>query len=153
MRSRMGDAFDTQIEQYFAIEAKIDQLEAFHKSQLAPLKAMREKLRTLMLTMLQDSGQQSAKTARGTVYQLTRTSASLIDPFEFQRHVIGTESWELLDWRANKTAVVDFMETHAGLLPPGVKVTQMLDIGVRAPAKTRSRKVDDASNDTSGDTS
>ena len=45
------------------------------------------------------------------------------------------------------------METHAGLLPPGVKVTQMLDIGVRAPAKPRSRKVDDASNDTSGDTS
>jgi hypothetical protein len=133
-------SFETRLVQYRQLEAKIDAMEEEHKARVMPFKEAREKLRALMLKMLHDSGQDSAKTAVGTVYRLTRTSVSLDDPTEFRRHVIGSENWDLIDWKANKSAVADYATMNEGQLPPGVKVTQMLDIGVRAPAAPRTRK-------------
>ena len=115
------DTFDLRIAQYHRLEAKIDEIETEQKEKLRPYKEAREKLRALMLGMLNDSGQESAKTSAGTVYKTTRSSASLEDPEAFKRHVIGSENWDLLDWKANLTAAQDFASANDGELPPGVK--------------------------------
>jgi hypothetical protein len=52
--------------------------------------------------------------------------------------VIGTEQWDLLDKKANVTAVTDYLNEN-GVLPPGVKYSTRFDVGVRAPTKPASK--------------
>lgn len=132
--------FETRLAQLRSLEAKIKSVEDVVKVKLQPYKDAREKLRALLLEMLNQSGQDSAKTTAGTVYKTKKQSASLDDPDAFKRHVIGTESWDMLDWKANLTAALDFAEVNQGQLPPGVKLNSLVIIGVRAPVPTRKRK-------------
>lgn len=136
----MTNTFEHRLSQYRQLEGKIKEMEDAHKATMLPYNDARIKLRALLLQMLQDTGQESAKTAAGTVYKIVKVSASLDDREEFKRHVIGAEMWDLIDWRANKTAVMDYSAMNGGALPPGVKVTQILEIGVRAPASPRKRQ-------------
>lgn len=78
------------------------------------------------------SGVTSIKTKCGTVTSSTRYTASLEDAEAFMRHVIGTESWDLLDRRANATAVRAFVDAN-GQLPPGAKLSALRTIGVTRP--------------------
>lgn len=131
------DSFEHRLVQYRKLEAKIKELADEHKKRMEPFSDAREKLRAHLLDMLNKSGQDSAKTTAGTVYKTTKQSASLDNPEQFKRHVIGSENWDLLDWKANITAVMDFALQNEGQLPPGVKITQKLDIGVRAPVNRK----------------
>lgn len=134
------DSFQKRIEQHRIIDAKIKAMKEEFEEKLRPYKEGKEKLRGYLLEMLIKSGQDSAKTISGTVYRLTRSSASLEDVEAFRRHVIGTETWDLLDWKANITAVEDFLKANDHL-PPGVKITRLADIGVRAPTGSRKTTV------------
>lgn len=78
------------------------------------------------------TGVTSIKTKCGTVTASTRYTASLEDADSFMRHVIATESWDLLDRRANATAVRAFVEAN-GQLPPGAKLSALRTIGVTRP--------------------
>lgn len=66
----------------------------------------------------------------GTAYKKLTTSVTVADQREFRRHVIGSEHWDLIDWRANKTAVTDGVEKGEGL-PPGVNFNQFFTVGIR----------------------
>lgn len=66
----------------------------------------------------------------GTAYKKRSVSVTIADKREFQRHVIGSEEWELADWRANKTAIEGLVEKGEGL-PPGVNYTSFMSIGIR----------------------
>ena len=135
--------FVKRIEQSRKLDAIIKaKMDAFAE-EMRPYRDVKEKLRAAMLDMLNKSGQDSAKTEAGTVYRTTKVSCSLEDPELFRRHVIGTESWELADWKANSTACVDFVEANSHL-PPGVKMTTMQDVGVRAPVARKSTAADRA---------
>jgi hypothetical protein len=83
---------------------------------------------------LASMGVESFKTEHGTAFTKTETSVTVADATEFKRHVIGTEDWGLIDFRANKTAVKEFVENNEGLLPPGVNMTQTAIVQVRKPA-------------------
>ena len=126
--------YATRAQQYVALRAKKKEIQDRHKVELQPINDILDKLEGLFLDFLNNTGQDSAKTPGGTFYRTTRNTASLEDPAEFMRHVIGTESWDLLDKKANVSAVKDFLETHK-VLPPGVKFTSDYTVGVRAPAK------------------
>lgn len=130
------DTFEHRLTQYRTLDAKIKAMSDEFKAKMEPYTEAKEKLRAHLLDMLNKSGQDSAKTQAGTVYKTTKRTASLDDPEAFKRHVIGSENWDMLDWKANITAVEDFAASNDGQLPPGVKVSQKLDIGVRAPTKS-----------------
>jgi hypothetical protein len=49
---------------------------------------------------------------------------------EFRRHVIGTEQWDLADWKANKTVVTELVDSDEGV-PPGVNFSAMAGVGIR----------------------
>lgn len=121
------------------LEAKMKEISDRHKAELEPFNAMKIKLRGLLLQQLQDTGQQNTATPNGGCHQINRITVSLDDPDEFMRHVIGTEEYGLLDRKANKTAVEEYLHEH-GALPPGVKYTVMLDIGLTAPTKANLAK-------------
>lgn len=117
-----------------ALKAKITEIEAAHSEQLAPYKGMLVQLNQIFLAHLNATGGQNFSCDQGGFHKITRISVSLENPSEFMSHVIGSESWDLLDRKANATAVADYLKTN-GILPPGVKQTMKLDIGVTAPVK------------------
>jgi hypothetical protein len=132
--------FELRIGQRRALDAKITEIQRAHKEQLKPYKDALDKLDVLLLDMLTQSKQENARTNAGTVYKTTKYTASITNLPEFQRHVIGTESWDLVDWKANLTATKEFA-TENKALPPGVKLSARVDIGVTAPAKPKGEKL------------
>lgn len=83
-----------------------------------------------MLDLLNGMGIDSISSPRGTVYKKVMTSVTIADAREFRRHVIGSEAWNLLDWRANKTAVNELIESGEAL-PPGLNRNQTQGVGFR----------------------
>ena len=120
-----------RIGQYVALRDKKKAIQDKHKAELKPYNDALETLEMVMLGYLNqiNTDNTSAKGV-GTVYKTIKKSASIADGAEFQRHVIGTESWNLIDWKANATAVETFMQEHEQPVP-GVNFTQHVTVGVR----------------------
>jgi len=124
-----------RIGQIRTLEAKIKDIKA---TQIKPLDELAEQLRNSVIAYLQSTNQLNAKTSEGTAYLSRRVSYSLEDPDSFRRHVIGTEQWELADWKANKTAMDDLVLKKEAL-PPGVIRNSEVVLGVNAPPKPRTK--------------
>jgi len=130
--------FEWGITKARALKAKINTIKEKQKEELAPYNAALEKLENYLLDALNKTKQDNASTPAGGCHKIHRISVSLENPEEFKRHVIGAEAWDLLDWKANVTAVDDYLLANAHL-PPGVKRSEMLDIGLTAPRKKKPR--------------
>ena len=63
-----------------------------------------------------------------------RYSASLADPKAFMDYIKTHEAWDLLDRKANATAVKEFV-AEKGFLPPGANLSAIRTINVRRPTK------------------
>lgn len=126
----MSHTIETRIDQYVKLRDLIKQKDDEHKEQMAPYRDLLDKLNSTLLDYLNKAGADSAATKVGTVYRTVKESASLEDADSFMRHVIGTESWELLERKANLAAVREFV-TENGALPPGVKMSSIQVVGVR----------------------
>lgn len=83
-----------------------------------------------LLATLNTLGLDSLASPSGTAYKLVTTSVTVADAREFRRHVIGLEDWDLIDWRANKTAINDKVEKGEDL-PPGINRTTFVKVGIR----------------------
>lgn len=121
---------EQRVEQYIKLRDIIKQKDDEHKKAMEPAREALDKLNALMLQHLNSIGGDSVKSASGTVYRTVKQSASLEDADAFMRHVIGSEAWELLDKKANVSAVSAFVSEN-GVLPPGVKMTSTQVVGVR----------------------
>lgn len=120
----------TRIEQYVKLRDMIKEKDDAHKKVMEPYRDALEKLNNLLLDHLNTIGGDSVKTEHGTVYRTVKKSASLEDADAFMKHVIKGEHWELLDRKANKTAVEAYVDEN-GVLPPGVKWSSISQVGVR----------------------
>lgn len=89
-----------------------------------------DELETILLDQLNTLGVDSIAGKTGTVYKKLTTSVTVADAREFRRHVIGGEDWDLLDWRANKTAVNDRID-QGQELPPGINRSTFFTVGIR----------------------
>jgi hypothetical protein len=67
----------------------------------------------------------------GTAYLSTRNSASIADATAFRGYIIENRDWDLVDWRANPTAVEGFINEH-DTLPPGVNWSSREVVNVRS---------------------
>ena len=61
-----------------------------------------DQIETRLLSFIQSSGLQSISASTGTAYAYEATSVTINDTREFQRHVIGSEAWDLVEWRVSK---------------------------------------------------
>lgn len=97
---------------------------------VAPIDDAIDKLDSLFLNKLNASGGDSLAFPAATVYKTTKSSAVVKDAEAFKAYVIEADAFDLLDIRANVTAVNDHIEKYSE--PPiGVKFTQVERIGVR----------------------
>lgn len=93
-------------------------------------KQKQEKIEALLLHRFQLSGIESVKTAMGTAYKSTRTSATVADWDMFFDFVKEGEAWELIEHRASKEAVVQYKAANDEL-PPGINWRSEVVINVR----------------------
>jgi hypothetical protein len=126
--------FEKVIGAYITLRDYIEAQDKAHAERMKERKDQLAKLNSILLTTLNATGQDSAKTKAGTAYRKAWTSATIRDKDAFRRHVIGTEDWDLIDWRANKTAVTKAVEEN-NQPPPGVDFNKGYDVGVRRPGK------------------
>ena len=119
------------VEEYIALRDARDQgKKKFEEMIKARYLDRMDELETQLLDMLNKLGSDSIASPAGTVYKKLSTSVTVADSREFQRHVIGSEAWDLIDWRANKTAVNDLVEAGEPV-PPGVNRSSFYSVGVR----------------------
>jgi hypothetical protein len=128
----------TNVEQvvaaYVQLRDWIAEQKRLYEERVEPRKAQLEQLNSILLRYLNETNQTAARTEAGTAYKKVWTSATVRDKEAFRRHVIGSEAWDLIDWRANKTAVTEAVETY-GDPPPGINFSRGYDVGVRRPGK------------------
>jgi len=123
------------IEEYIALRDKKKEYEVKIKEAMdREFNSRLDTIEAILMDCLNNLQADSLKTEVGTAFKRVETSVTVASPTEFQRHVIGSEQWELIDFRANKTAVKSYVEEHGGELPPGVNMTQTTVISVRRPA-------------------
>ena len=77
-----------------------------------------------------EAGVESMKTSAGTVYQSVAMSATVQDKSAFMDYIKEHQAFDLLDVRANKTAVQDFVTENQDT-PPGVVIRREMKVGFR----------------------
>lgn len=92
-------------------------------------KAKQERIEGVLLVRFNETGSESVRTKEGTAYKHKSTYASVGDRDAFVAHVRATQDFELMDVRANKTAVQQHLET-TGDLPPGINWREEIHIRV-----------------------
>lgn len=122
--------FEKRTGQYVAVRDKIKEITERHSEELKPFVELQNQLTAWFTEELDRVGAKSVKTEQGTVYQSTRYSAALNDPKAFMDYVITNNAFDLLDRKANSTAVRDFIEQHKSE-PPGCRLSAIRTVGVR----------------------
>ena len=121
---------DAVVEAYIKLRDTKKETAARHREELAPLNEKMKKIEAYLLMDLSEKGIESARTEHGTAYKTTRVSVKVEDFEAFIVFVGKHEFWHLLDRRANKSSVEEFLDS-TGELPPGLSITTDLGINVR----------------------
>lgn len=120
---------DRIIEHYLYLrDVKKKEIEARHKEELRPIKEDMEAIEAALQAHLDKQGLDSLSAKGvGTAYRSITTSATVSDRAQWIEAVIQQGAWDLIEARANKTAL---MEHYDGEFP-GVTVNQRVRINVR----------------------
>ncbi|WP_454627677.1 hypothetical protein [Bradyrhizobium cenepequi] len=121
---------NTRVEQYVKLRDLIKAKNDEHKKAMKPFNETLEQLNSVLLAHLNTMGGNSVSTDGGTVYRTEKKSAPLADAQAFMDYVIANQAWDLLDRKANVTAVEDHINTN-GVPPAGVNFTSTFVVGVR----------------------
>lgn len=95
-------------------------------------KAIIDRIEGKLIQFLEDTKQKNAGTRFGTVHTVTRHTAALSAPDDFMGFVIENRMWDMLDKKANVTAVKAWVEEHKEL-PPGVQLNAHTRLSITAP--------------------
>lgn len=122
--------FEKYVGKFVMLRDAIKQIEERHKLELAPYKSLLEELNTTLCSELQRIGAENVSTAAGTAYVSAKKAASLADKSAFWSYVVATGQWDLLDYKANVTAVEEHINQNS-VPPPGVNWSTRHVAGVR----------------------
>lgn len=123
---------DERVGQYVAVRDAIKALEERHAAEKLKLVQLRDYLEIKITKFLAANNLDNIKTAAGTAHFTTRWTASLADPDLFMKFVIDSKQFDLVERRANSTAVKDYVEKN-NALPPGCNLNAIQSLGVRRP--------------------
>lgn len=130
MNDTPSDTFNKRVKQYISVRDMIAEMKEKHKLELEELIETQNLLSAWFIEHLEAVGATSVKTDSGTVYSSTTYRANLSDPKAFMDYVIANNQYDLLDRKANVTAVKAHVEA-TGSLPPGANLNAIRTIGVR----------------------
>lgn len=121
---------EERVRQYIKCRDAIKAANDAHADSIKPLIDLQNSLTGWLQNFMDKNGADSIKTAEGTCYSSTKYTASLADADTFMKFVIATQDFDLLDRKANVTAVKAYV-AEKNVLPPGVNLSSIQTIGVR----------------------
>ncbi len=131
----MAEDIDKRIGQYIEVRDALKRVEEKYDLERKPLQEIQERLAGIIRAFMETNNiTDNLKSNSGTCYLSTRYSASLADPQAFMDFVTSSGKFELLDRRANVTAVRDYVK-ETNQLPAGCNLTAVQTVGVRRPTK------------------
>jgi hypothetical protein len=131
----MAEDMDKRVSQFVQVRDALKRLEDEYDLKAKPLRELQAVLSGRLRAFMEASNVDNFKTASGTAHISTRYTASLADPDMFMRFVIEKGAFELIDRRANATAVRDYVKDN-GELPPGCNLNGIQTVGVRRQSGT-----------------
>lgn len=126
----MGIDLGDLIERYHELKETKLAIEVEQSEVIKPYTQALQAIETECLARLQAQGLQNAKTPHGTAYLATQTRVSVKDKGEFFRHMQGSGDFSMLDIRALKEPVKEFVKEH-NANPPGVEVSHWVECNIR----------------------
>lgn len=126
----MNDDMEKRTSQFIQVRDRIKEIEKEHSERIKPLKELQEILAGRIQAFMAANNLENLKTAAGTCYISSRSTASLADPEAFMNYVIENKMFDLMDRRANTTAVKAFVKKNKAL-PPGCNLSTIETVGVR----------------------
>jgi hypothetical protein len=134
---------DKKVEQFISLRDARRDLKKNYEDADRGLRVLQETLEGQLSAFMSANKTDSLKTSHGTCYTTVRYSASLADADAFMNFVIGNQAYDLLDRRANATAVRDYMSEHPGSVIPGCNLSALEHVGVRRKANGKAANDDE----------
>lgn len=121
--------FGELIQLYLEARDAKEALEQAHKQHLRQYTIVMNKIEGRLMAHLNEHGVQSISSKSATAYLSHKRSASIRDAVAFKNYVIENRAWEMLDWKANVTAVTDFINENE-VSPPGVELKSAITVRI-----------------------
>lgn len=119
--------------EYVELRDKKLQLKADFDARVKPIDERMEQIENKLLEVFEATGIDSVKTDLGTAYKSEKSTASVADKSAFLDHIKEHDDYQLLEVRANKTAVEQYKEVNEAL-PPGVNWRSEVTVNFRRAA-------------------
>lgn len=129
----LSEDMQKRTSQYIQIRDALKRLDEKQAAERKPLLDVQERLTGIIRSFMDTNKLDTLKTKAGTCYTSTRYSASVADAEAFMNFVREKGLWDLIERRANATAVKDYVAEHHQL-PAGVNLTGLQTLGVRRPS-------------------
>lgn len=121
------------VAKYIELRDTKAKIESETKAKVAKIVDVMDKIEAVILAEFQASGVESVRTANGTAYKQTRSSATVADWDAALGYIQANNLWHMLERRVSKQAVEQFKEAH-GELPPGLNWREEVVINIRRSA-------------------
>ena len=111
--------------------AYVEAEQAEYDTRMKPYTEAINVIKGTCLAILQEQGQQNAKTENGTAYQVTTMGVKVDNRGEFLKFIIDQQQWDMLQAGALKEPVKDWLDKNNGVPPPGVKTEFFTKCNIR----------------------
>lgn len=119
------------VEQYIKLRDKKAAMKKAYEESLEPYDKALDSIEGVMHKRLLERGADSVRTEFGTAFKSTLTKYRVADKDAFKGFVIENRAWNLLSADVDKDAAIEWAKEHEGVPPPGVDVTQIIDVKFR----------------------
>lgn len=119
------------VAEYLRLRAAKKQLAERHALEMARLAEPMRERENILMQHLNQTGAESIRTEGGTVYKTTVLNARVSDWDSCLQFILSHNLQHMLEKRVSKLAVEEYLAAH-GELPPGVAVSSVVNLNVRA---------------------
>lgn len=119
----------SMVENYIKLRDYKKKAEDEFKEGMERVRLGMEKLESMILQHLNETGLDNIKCDAGTAYRKVEYSATVKDREAFLKYLRESEDWDALDARANKKYVRE--KTEQAVMIPGVEMSSITNVGVR----------------------
>lgn len=118
------------VAKYIELRDKKYELKHQYEFKAAKIDEVLDKIEAKLLETFDSAGIDSCKTEAGTAYASSFSTASVADPDAFLQFIVENEEWSLIERRASKTAVEQFIVAN-GDVPPGINYRKERVVNIR----------------------
>lgn len=118
------------VSNYIRLRDKKQAIEKDQKAVIAEYNTALKAIEERLMVVFNESNIDSTKTKAGTAYKTILSSVKVEDPALFRDFIEANNAWSILDARASKSAVEQWLEEN-GAPPPGVSINRIAKINVK----------------------